>query len=243
MTIAAMVLALVIGSLVGLMGGGGSIVAVPALTLVLGLETKDAIVTSLIVIGFSALAGTAGAWARGVLRFRIGATVGISAMAGAAAGAVAGARLPDHWQLTILAVIMFVAAALLWREPSRPVAAFAAAPSRLIVIGLGVGALTGLVGVGGGFLMVPALVAMAGLTMTEAGGASLLAMVLSTAAAVPAYAYAAPPNWEFIAPFAMIAAVAALAGGAVAVRMPQRLLQHAFASILVILGSYLLLKA
>lgn len=244
MTATAVLLALVIGGMMGLLGGGGSLIAVPALTLVLGLSPKDAIVTSLMVIGFTAMVGTAGAWARGVLRVRAGLTVGVSALMGAVAGATIGVRLSDHDQLTLLTAVMFIAAAVLWRHPHGDAAAQPrAALPRLVATGASVGALTGVVGVGGGFLMVPALVATSGLTMAEAGGVSLLAMTLSTAAAVPAYANQASLNWAFIAPFAAIAAVAALAGGSLALRTPQRLLQHAFAMTLVILGSVLLLKA
>lgn len=238
----AALLALAIGGTMGLLGGGGSLIAVPALTLVLGLAPKDAIVTSLLVIGFAASVGTGGAWARGVLRIRIGAIVGTSAVAGALAGGVVGSRLPGWIQLTTLAIVMFVAAGMLWRQPAQR-AAVSSKPLSLVVTGLGVGALTGLVGVGGGFLMVPALVTTAGLSMTEAGGVSLLAMTLSTLAALPAYASDAALNWTFIGPFALVAGAAALAGGALSARVPARHLQHAFAIILVILGCVLLLRA
>lgn len=243
MTLAAFAVALVMGALMGLLGGGGSIVAVPALTLLLGLPAKDAVVTSLLVVGIAAVAGSISAWLRGLLPLAIAFVVGGSAMAGALGGGMIGAQLPDRTQLIILAIVMLAAAVVLWTRPSM--AAAAPRSPNLAVLGgtgIGVGALTGLVGVGGGFLMVPAMCLAGGLPMTQAAGVSLFVIALSAAAALPAYAAQAHPEWQFIAPFALTTSAVVLAAGPLAARLPQRILQKAFAVTLVILGTYLLIR-
>lgn len=244
MTPAAFALALVIGALMGLLGGGGSIVAVPALTLILGLPTKDAVVASLLVVGISAAAGAVSAWWRGLVPLATAGVVGGSAMVGALAGGLAGARLSDDTQFTILALVMLLAALVMWLRPEGPSRAPTALDVPMLgVTGVCVGAVTGLVGVGGGFLMVPALVVAAGLTMAQAGGVSLFVMALSTAAALPGYVAHTHPQWSFVAPLAGTSVIAVLVVGPLAPRLPQRLLQRAFAVTLVILAFYLLLRS
>lgn len=236
-------IALLIGALMGLLGGGGSIVAVPALTMLLGLEPKDAVVASLLVVGLAAVAGALSAWLRGVLPPAISAVVGLSAIVGASAGGVAGARLPDRVQLTILAIVMLLAAVVMWLRPSAPVTTRRSPDVRVLsVTGLCLGVLTGVAGVGGGFLAVPALVIAARLPMDQAGGVSLFVIALSAAAALPGYASHGHLSWSVMAPFAATTVAAVLAAGPLASRLPQRLLQQTFAITLVILGSYLLLR-
>lgn len=244
MTPVAAVMALALGLGMGMLGGGGSIVAVPLLTFVFGLSPKDAIVASLAIVALTAAAGVAGALVRGVLPVRPALIVGVSAVLGGLAGGTAGTRLADQVQLVLLAVVMFGAAVLMWRAPvrlridERPVGA-----GRLSTIGLATGFMTGLIGVGGGFLIVPALVAVAGLSMPRAAAASLFVITMASLSAVSRYASQSTVSWTFIAPFAAVAAAGALAGGAIAPRLPQRILQQAFAAALVILGSYVLFRA
>jgi hypothetical protein len=241
MTFTAVALALAIGLAMGILGGGGSIIAVPAFTFLLHLPPKDAIVTSLAVVGLAATAGAIGGLVRGVVPIAVSLTVGLSATIGAYAGAAAGARISDHVQLAILAVVMFVAAVALWREQRGTVARVAHASTGLLaVVGLSVGVLTGLVGVGGGFLIVPALAIGAGLPMQEAAAASLFVIALAAFSGLAGYLGHATPAWGFILPFGAIAAAGTLAGGTIALRLPQRRLQQAFAVSLVLLGSYLL---
>jgi hypothetical protein len=239
MTLTAIALAIGIGFGMGLLGGGGSIVAVPALTVLLHLPQKDAVATSLVIVGCAAAAGALGSFVRGVLPLTVAITVGLSATVGAFAGGVAGARLPDQAQLLMLSAVMFGAAAAMWRPQPQPPSTPARRPARLIALGLAVGALTGLVGVGGGFLIVPALVLVAGLPLPKAAAASLFVIALSALSALPGYAGRTTLSWSFIVPFAIIAGIATIGGGVVAHRLPQRRLQQAFAIILVLLGGYL----
>ena len=251
MTPAAAALALAIGIAMGLLGGGGSLVAVPAFTFFLHLPPKDAIVTSLAVVGLAAAAGAVGGFVRRVVPVRVALIVGASATVGALAGSAAGARISDRLQLGILAGVMFIAAFALLRQldgagglPHRRLRArgTGAFVRTLTLLGLSIGALTGLVGVGGGFLIVPALVIGAGLTMGQAAAASLFVIALAAFSALAGYLSTATPAWSFVLPLAAIAAAGTIAGGIVAYRLPQRRLQQAFAIALVILGSFVLVR-
>ena len=244
MTLTAAALALAIGLSMGLLGGGGSIIAVPALTFLLHFPPKDAVVTSLAIIGAAAATGAVSALLRGVLPLALAAVVGLAATVGAYAGAIAGAHLGDRTQLSLLAIIMFAAAIVMWRRAGRE----AAGPPRgnrwrLAALGVGVGAITGLVGVGGGFLIVPALVIGARQPMRQATATSLFVIALAAGAALPAYRGRVTLDWPFIVPFAAVATAGVLTGGVLAQYLPQRRLQQAFAAALVVLASYVLTQA
>ncbi|MEO7135252.1 MAG: sulfite exporter TauE/SafE family protein [Vicinamibacterales bacterium] len=245
MTPGAVLLALIIGLSMGVLGGGGSIIAVPALTFLLHFPPKDAVVTSLAIVGAVAAIGAIGAIVRGAMPLALAAVVGVAATAGSYAGGIAGAQLADRAQLVLLATIMLIAACMLWRKSDGRQSS---GPPRthlrpLIVLGVSVGAITGLVGVGGGFLIVPALVLYARQPMQQAAAASLFVIALAALAAIPAYAGRVTLDWSFIALFVAIGACGVVAGGAIARHLPQRRLQQAFAAALVVLASYLLTQA
>ena len=239
MTLIAAALALTIGFSMGLLGGGCSIIAVPALTFVLHFPPKDAVVTSLAIIGAAAATGAISALWRGVLPLGLAAVVGLGATAGAYAGAIGGAHLADHLQMRLLAITMLIASVVMWRRAGRRAEGPPHAdPLRLAALGLGVGAITGLVGVGGGFLIVPALVIGARQPMRQATATSLFVIALAAFAALPAYRGRVTLDWAYIAPFAVVAT-----GGVLAQYLPQRRLQQAFAAALVVLASYVLTQA
>ena len=239
MTVTAAALALAIGVGMGMLGGGGSIVAVPVFTFLLDFPPKDAIVTSLAVVGLAAAAGAIGAFARKAVPVSVALTVGAAATAGAYVGALGGARLDDRTQLGILGSVMFVAAFALWQRPrsDTPHGARVTTPI-LALLGVTTGSLTGLVGVGGGFLMVPALVLGAGLPMQQAAGASLFVIALAAFSGLTGYIGRAHVAWSFVLPFGAIAAAGTLAGARIAARLPHHVLRRAFAIALVIIGTY-----
>ena len=111
------------------------------------------------------------------------------------------------------------------------------------MLGFPLGILTGLIGVGGGFLIVPALVIVARLPMREAAGASLVVMTMAAVSGLAGYLGHTPLALSFIVPFALVAAAGTIAGGMVAHRLPQHRLQQVFATALVVLGSYVLIRS
>jgi uncharacterized membrane protein YfcA len=242
MTVTSALLALAIGTGMGLLGGGGSIVAVPAFTFFLHQQPKEAVVTSLAVVGLAAAVGAIGAFLRGAIPVATALVVGVAATVGAYAGGLVGARLSDEAHLLMLAPVMFGAAILLWRPPAATRAIASPSRTALALVGAGVGVFTGVVGVGGGFLIVPALMLAAGLTMRQAAAASLFVIALSALAGLLGYVNSAPPAWSFVMPFAAVAAAGTLAGSSLAWWLPQRLLQQAFAVSLVVLGSFVLTR-
>ncbi|HEX6164120.1 MAG TPA: sulfite exporter TauE/SafE family protein [Vicinamibacterales bacterium] len=244
MTMTAAAVALAIGAAMGLFGGGGSLLLVPALTYLMGFDAKQAVTTSLAVVGISAAVGSAARLAHGTLPIKPALVIGIATVLGALAGSAIGTRLDDHLQMRIFGVIVVVAAvALGWRSASSH---DAAKPARgravLAAAGLGVGFVTGLIGVGGGFLIVPALVIGANLDIRDATSVSLFVMVLATASAFAGYAATVTPDWWFVLPFAAIASAGTVAGGIAAQSVSQQLLQRVFAAGLIVVAAFILIR-
>lgn len=243
MSMLAVSLAVAIGVAIGLLGGGGSLLTVPVFTYVLGFEARQAVAMSLLVVGSAAAAGAARAWAGGMFRPAPAALTGASAMAGAGAGAWASRYVDGHTQLLLLAWTMIVAAATMTGRRARPADARATPHAgALSAAGAGVGVLTGLVGVSGGFLIVPALVVAGGLTLREAVGTSLFVMAGGAAAGFAGYAGRVAIAWPTVLVFSSFAALGTLAGGLLGDRLPPRPLQKAFAVVLVVLACYMLAR-
>src|SRR3990172_1584828 len=184
-----LLLSLGIGVSLGFFGGGGAILTVPLLVYVFGLPPKQAIASSLLVVasasGFAALQhGRAGN-----LRPRVALFFGAAGMAGAYLGARVAAFVAGEVLLLLFAALMGLTALAMWRGRSASAASAAreVSPGRLVLQGLAVGSFTGLVGAGGGFLIVPALVLWAGLPMPAAVGTSLLVIVMNSLAGFAGY--------------------------------------------------------
>jgi uncharacterized membrane protein YfcA len=180
MIAAALVPGLLIGLALGLLGGGGSILTVPVFVYVLGFDPKPAIAMSLAVVGVTSALGTAGHWRAGNVNVRIALVFGGVAMLGTLLGVRVSRWVPGTTQLIIFGAVMLAAAVFMFRgRPARDedrgdgVAPPVVSARRVVPGGLFVGLLTGLVGVGGGFLIVPALVLMR-MSLRGAVGTSLL---------------------------------------------------------------------
>ena len=243
MTILGALLALFIGITLGLLGGGGSILTVPAFVYAFGLDPKRAIAMSLPVVGGAALVGAIQHWRKGNVALRTALPFGAAAMIGAYAGARLAGYLNGHIQLVLFALVMLAASFSMFRsslraEPVTP-AATASWPA-LLAIGVGVGSLTGLLGAGGGFLIVPALVLLGGLPMSQAVGTSLLVITMNTTAGFLGYRGEVDIDWPLVLRVGGIAAIGILVGSALVQYVPQRALKRAFALLLVIVGSTIL---
>ncbi|GLC26897.1 sulfite exporter TauE/SafE family protein [Roseisolibacter agri] len=236
-------LATLIGLSLGLLGGGGSILTVPVLVYVLGYAAKPAIAMSLPVVGVTSLVGAALHWRLGNVRVRTALAFGVLAMLGAFAGARLAGLLAGAVQLALLAVVMLAAAVSMLR--GRHDDATLDAPPRLALlapIALGVGVLTGLVGIGGGFLVVPALVLLAHVPMRQAVGTSLLVIAMNSASGFAGYLGTVSVDWSFLAGFTAAAVTGALVGTALAARVPQAALRRAFGVFLLAMGTFVLYK-
>ena len=236
-------LAALIGLSLGLLGGGGSILTVPVFVYVLGIAAKPAIAMSLPVVGVTSLVSAALHWRLGNVRVRTAIPFGLLAMAGAFAGAKLSVLMSGTSQLALLAVVMLAAAGSMLRRGGAQSPAAAGSSPRLALIvpvALGVGVLTGLVGIGGGFLVVPALVLLAGAPMKEAVGTSLLVIAMNSVSGFAGYLGTVTLDWGFLASFTTVAVLGALAGTALVARVPQATLKRVFAVFLLVMGGFVL---
>ena len=242
--------ALLVGLSLGLMGSGGSILTVPVLTYLLGLDEKVAIASSLgIVCLISSFAGIPYARRR-LVDGRSLIWFGLPGMGGAYVGATLSQFVSGGVQLALFACLMLVGARLMWR-PIAAGEASARAPRpalRIVVDGLVVGCLTGFVGVGGGFLIVPALVLLGGLPMLRAVGTSLFLIAMNSCTGFLEHlevldSLGLALDWQLIAVFASVGVLGSLAGRALGARLPQQKLRRLFALFLVLVAGWILTQS
>ncbi|MHA7633949.1 sulfite exporter TauE/SafE family protein [Corallococcus sp. M7] len=239
-------LAALIGLSLGLLGGGGSIITVPILVYVLGFGAKESIAMGLAVVGVTSLFGAAGHWRKGNVQLRAALVFGAVAMAGTYAGARLSAFVSGSVQLLLFATVMLVAALFMFRN-GRKEAARAPEPHKasfpvMALAALGVGGLTGLVGVGGGFLIVPALVLLVGLPMKQAVGTSLLVIALNSFVGFAGYLGHVEVPWLYLGIFTAIAVAGILIGTWATHYVSQAALKRAFSIFLVVMGAFILFK-
>lgn len=239
-------LAAVAGLLLGLLGGGGSILTVPILVYVFGLEAKRAIAVSLGVVGVVSLFGAIGHWRAGRVNGRVAVLFGGVAMAGTYGGARLAAFVTGPAQLAVFAAAMLVAAASMLRPTQSGIERTAASPrpSSLAAASaaFAVGVFTGIVGIGGGFLVVPALVVLVGLPMKNAIGTSLAVIAMNASAGLAGYAGHVDPPWAVMAGFAAAASIGMAAGTSLVGLVPAAALRRAFAVFLVLVGTSILFQ-
>ncbi|MDZ4835616.1 MAG: sulfite exporter TauE/SafE family protein [Candidatus Melainabacteria bacterium] len=233
------------GSLLGLLGGGGSIIAVPILVYVLGLDAKAAIGTSLVIVGLASLLAAWSHYRNQSLIVSTALTFGATGGLGSFAGAKLAQLIPDAVQLALFAIVMALVAFLMLRAAPPTIDlteddAKIALPV-VLVSGLGAGMLTGLIGVGGGFIIVPVLTILLRIPIRKAIGTSLLVVGINSI--VGAFSYGSLLSLNFsIWPFAVGTLVAAPIAGQLARYVPQEKLKFSFAISLLILSAWMLSK-
>ena len=232
-----LLLALLMGLVLGLLGGGGSILAVPILLHAAHVPAREAIATSLLVVSSTSLFSAAVHARAGRVRWEVAGWFGGAGMAGAGLGGLIAHGLPAETLLMGFVVVMVVAALSMLRK--RPEATQMEHPSRarLMAIGSGVGLLTGLVGAGGGFVIVPALVLLANLGMAEAGATSAAIIAVQALAGFAAQASGVQLNWSIALPFAVFAAAGAIAGARFAHRIAPERLRRGFAILVLVVAA------
>lgn len=214
-------LAVLVGVSLGLLGGGGSVLTVPLLVYVAQQGAQEAIATSLLVVGATSALGAASHARAGRVQWRTALVFGAAGMVGAYAGGRVGSLLPGALLLVLFSVLLVVTAVAMLRRtdpPVRDVAAHGQVP-RVLLHGVVVGLVTGVVGAGGGFLVVPALVVLGGLPMHTAVATSLVVISMKSFAGFAGYAAATEIDW----PLALAVVAAASLGAAVAGHLSGRI--------------------
>lgn len=260
------VVALAVGALIGLslgaLGGGGSILTVPALVYLLGLDPRAATTGSLIIVGVTAAVGMLAHRRDGHVRIAQGVVFALIGVAGTVTGTRLSLAVPPNVLLAGFSVLMLVVATLMLARSRVPAGSGAAADpgaqvpfdvpvitfrphfvcacpraAKVVVAASAVGLMTGFFGVGGGFLVVPALVLALDFPMAIAVGTSLLIIALNSAISLVARVGSGIDiDWTVIGLFTGAAVIGSLLGTRVTRRMSPRVLQVAFAGLVIAVG-------
>ncbi|MFZ0142347.1 MAG: sulfite exporter TauE/SafE family protein [Aeromicrobium sp.] len=264
-----LLLAVAAGALIGLslgaLGGGGSILAVPALVYLLDQTASQATTGSLVVVGVTSLTGAVTAQRSGNVKLARGMTFGLVAIGGAAAGSKASTLVSEPVLLTAFAALMLLVGGLMALRLVRHAragtagGAHAARPMlddpiislregflcdcpravKVLVTATVVGLLTGFLGVGGGFLVVPALTLALALPMEYAVGTSLVVVTMTSAAALAVRAgTGTTPDWTLVATLTAASAVGGFAGARLAGRIDTAKLTVAFTALILGVAFY-----
>ncbi|MFI7706760.1 sulfite exporter TauE/SafE family protein [Nonomuraea sp. NPDC049480] len=242
LTLAAAVLG---GVTLGLFGGGGSILTVPLLVYLAGVPPRPAIAMSLFIVAVTSAVSAVGHARAGRVRWRTGLVFGAAGMAGAYGGGLIGPYVPETLLMAAFAAMMTATAIAMIRD--RPAPAAASPPRNppvwhVIAEGVGVGLVTGLVGAGGGFLVVPALALLGGLPMGVAVGTSLLVIAMKSLAGLAGYLHSVPVDWALALPVTAAAVAGGVAGGALAGRLDAGRLRRAFGWFVLAMGAFVLVR-
>jgi uncharacterized protein len=237
-------LSLLIGVSLGVLGGGGSILTVPILVYVAGMDPKEAIAASLFVVGVTSAAGAISHARGGRVRWRTGLLFGAAGLVGAFLGGVLGGHLPGELLLVAFALMMVATSIAMIRgrkvdESKRhsDVPVF-----RVLLDGLVVGLVTGLVGAGGGFLVVPALALLGGLPMAVAVGTSLLVIAMKSLGGLAGYLSAVSLDWGLVTAVTVAAVLGSVVGGRLAGRIPENALRKGFGWFVLVMGAFVLVQ-
>lgn len=245
--VAALLLGVLIGLAVGAVGGGGSVLAVPALVYVLGQPVHHATTASLLVVAAAGAAGAVGQARGGMVCWRCSATLAPAAAIGTLAGAYANAAVNGTVLLLALVPFMALAAVATWRNAGRPEGRVDACPAVRPVlggsIGLVLGVLTGFLGVGGGFLVVPLLLFALDFPLRRAIGTSLVVVGTVSLASLGSHLIAGSTlDLPVALAMAAGAATGAVAGSATGHRMPRVALGRGFALLVLAVATWLLVS-
>ncbi len=247
MLVLALSLSILIGVSLGLLGGGGSIMTMPILTYAIGMETKAAIAASLFVVGVTSATGAIAHARAGRIRWRTGLLFGAAGMVGAFAGGRVAAFVPGGVLMLLFAGMMIATAVAMLRGRRAPLGAARTTPAELpvgkvLVEGGVVGAVTGLVGAGGGFLVVPALVLLGGLSMEVAVGTSLVVITMKSFAGLAGHLGHVDVDWPITLAVTAAAVVGSLIGGRLVGRIPGETLRRGFGVFVLVMAAFVLSK-
>ena len=241
---------LAVGFSLGVTGGGGSLLAVPLLVYVVGQTPHMALGTSLASVGATSLTGAARRMMEGRVAIRMGLLFALLGGVGTYAGTRANASVPGSVLLVMLSALILILAVRMWRKGACPKdktaeAAESApvAPAALVAAALATGFASGFFGIGGGFLIVPALALVAGLSMETAVATSLLVIAINGAVGVGSYAIQGRPIDYAIAAYFVAGGIAGMwLGQKVGGRLDDSKLCRVFAAALMGVAGILIYK-
>ncbi|MDA8383245.1 MAG: sulfite exporter TauE/SafE family protein [Betaproteobacteria bacterium] len=257
----AVTVGVVTGVILGLLGSGGSILTIPALVYLLKISPKQAIAMSLGIVAISSFISALNHWKRGNVDLKLAAVFGLFSAGGSYLGTRLGVVMPPALQLMLFAAMMYVAAyqmlkpgaaafkpvgADVVRPESEAVAGGAGLTRRLwhtALVGLSVGALAGAVGVGGGFLIIPALVLLAGTPMKQAIGTTLVIVTFNTLTGFIGYLGRVPIDYPLMAVLTGVIIAGSFVGAMLSHRLSHETLKRSFGVLLVLIASYVVLKS
>jgi len=243
----------VIGLILGLVGGGGSIIAVPLLVYVVGVASPhSAIGTAAVAVALNALAGLAGHARAGTVKWPCAITFSLAGVIGATLGAQLGKAMDGQRLLALFGAMMIVVGLAMLRprrSPENPDVRLTRASAgsllpRLIPSGLGVGLLAGFFGIGGGFLIVPALIMATGMPLRIAVGTSLVAVFALGLTTATSYALSDYVEWQLVGLLVVGGVAGALAGIAFGKRLAgaKRKMEFGFAALVITVGCYVVAR-
>lgn len=235
-------LAALVGLSLGALGSGGSIITTPVLVYVAGIPPDRAVGTSLFIVGATSLVGALIQLRRGKVERMPVLFFALSGMAGSYIGSAWTHMVSGRTLMLIFAGIMLVVGTAMWLGSSGLRQSNSCNPYKCIAAGLGVGLLTGFIGIGGGFLIVPALVLFAGLESRKAMGTSLAIITFNSATGFLGQLRYVQMDWTFVAAFLAFAITGMVAGIAISGRLPDAQLKRIFAVTVVVLGVVVGLK-
>lgn len=247
-----------IGLSLGLIGGGGSVLAVPILVYVMNIPPKPAIAMTLVIVGIVSLIGVIPHAQKGNVNLKKALMFGAATMLGAFLGAKVAALVTGAVQMLLFATMMILAAILMIKKSSqiptssppkgeidlnlypKPVCKYCWL--WMLSEGLGIGVLTGLVGVGGGFALVPALVLLGNTPMKEAIGTSLVIIVMNSTSGFLGYLGQVDLNWSLMTSFTIVASLGTLAGAYLSNFVQAKQLQKGFGYFLIAVAAFVLFQ-
>ena len=236
--------AIAIGLSLGLTGAGGSILTLPVLVYLAGLPPAEAVGVSLFVVGSAALVGAVQRWRSGDFHLRAALTFGGAGMVGAAVGARFTYLVPGAVLMGVFAVLMIVVAVRMFfgkEEETPPLPECKLA--RCLLAGAGTGVLTGFIGVGGGFLLVPAMMRFARLPLPMAAGTSLAVIAANSLSGGISHLPSLSGHWTLAAIFAALAAIGTLLGKRLSEKLHAKKLRQGFSIMILLTGGMVLVRS
>ena len=238
-----LVLGFGIGLSLGLLGGGGSILTVPALVYLVGQTPQAAVTTSLAIVGTNSLMGAMFHRSQGTLNWKVALTFGSAGMLVSYLSANLSKNLSSYVLLMVFALLMLIIGVMLFFRHADGIVTSQSEKSKTVVLasGAAVGLLTGVLGVGGGFLVVPALVMLVGLPVQVAVGTSLIVIAMNSVAGFIGHMGSSSLDLAMILIFTSSGLIGTLAGTKLSSRISSSRLQKVFAIFVFILALFLLL--